>query len=72
MDSGDVERDLEIQRRLAEGGDAGEPLRENGKAGSAQSRTVSREHSSNPRMLVGLDILCLIVGKNEFPHVAYP
>lgn len=55
---GDVERDLEI-------GEAEEPLRENGKAGAGQNRTVTRDHSSNPRMLVGLDILCLIVGKNH-------
>lgn len=62
---GDVERDLEIPGRLAECGEAGEPLRENGKAGAGQSRTVTRDHSSSPRMLVGLDVLCLIVGKNH-------
>ncbi|TTA69418.1 hypothetical protein Baya_14345 [Bagarius yarrelli] len=59
---GDLERELEIQGRLAERAEAAEPLRENGKAGNGQSRTVSQAHSSNPRMLVVLDILCLIVG----------
>lgn len=62
---GDVERDLECA-------DAGEPLRENGKAGGAPSRAVTPERTSSPRMLVGLDILCLIVGKTESPEVAYP
>ncbi|KAF5903641.1 histone acetyltransferase p300-like isoform X2, partial [Clarias magur] len=52
---GEVERDMDTQ------GDAGEPLRENGKAGAGQSPTVSRAQNSSPRMLVALDILCLIV-----------
>lgn len=76
---GERERELDIQGRLAECGDAGETLRENGKAGNGQSRTVTRAHSSSPRMLVGLDILCLIVGKivfyefcSYFMSFAYP
>ncbi|GAA6065714.1 phosphatidic acid phosphatase type 2D [Tachysurus ichikawai] len=58
---GDAERDLEIQGRLSECGEAGEPLRENGKAGNGPNRTVTPAHRSSPRMLVALDIVCLIV-----------
>ncbi|KAF4073656.1 hypothetical protein AMELA_G00245800 [Ameiurus melas] len=63
---GDEERDLEIQGRLADGAEVVEPLRENGKAGAGQNRTVTRAHSSSPRMLVGLDLLCLIVASILF------
>ncbi|KAK2836197.1 hypothetical protein Q7C36_014066 [Tachysurus vachellii] len=62
---GDAERDLEIHGRLSECSEIGEPL---GRTESRKrpNRTVTRAHRSSPRMLVALDILCLIVASIPF------
>lgn len=59
------EQDLEAQQRLAEGGQNGDGMRENGKHSFSPPPPAARAPCSQRKMLVGLDILCLFVGKNN-------
>lgn len=58
-------RDAELQLRLADSGGAGEG-RENGAGGQFLPRTQEGgSFCTKRKMLVGLDVICLLVGKTE-------
>lgn len=58
-------RDAELQQRLADNGGAGEAMKENG-AGKNHILAEPADSSlcTKRKMLVGLDVFCLFVGKN--------
>ncbi|KAG9279047.1 phospholipid phosphatase 3-like [Astyanax mexicanus] len=60
------ERDLEVQQRLADSSLPGEGMRENGNHTFVQPRHGAGAPCSQRKMLVGLDILCLIVASIPF------
>lgn len=69
-------RDAELQQRLADNGGAGEAMKENG-AGKNHILAEPADSSlcTKRKMLVGLDVFCLFVGKNygEPPlHIVSP
>lgn len=56
----------ELQQRLADNGGSGEAARENGtKHILSPAEPVDTVQCSSRKMLVGLDILCLLVGKRK-------
>lgn len=67
-------RDAELQQRLADNGGAGEAMKENG-AGKKHILAEPADSSlcTKRKMLVGLDVFCLFVGKNygEPPFAYY-
>lgn len=60
------ERDLEVQQRLADCSLPGEGMRENGNHTFVQPKPGAGAPCSQRKMLVGLDILCLIVASIPF------
>lgn len=69
--SNTLPRDAELQLRLADSGGAGEST---GNGAGNHFLAKPEEESSfctKRRMLVGLDVICLCVGKNRSIHLAY-
>lgn len=60
------ERELEVQQRLADSSLPGEGMRENGNHTFVQPKPGAGAPCSQRKMLVGLDILCLIVASIPF------
>lgn len=61
-----VNSNAELQQRLADHGGSGDTARENGtKHILSPAEPVDTVHCSSRKMLVGLDILCLLVGKRK-------
>ncbi|CAM4406941.1 unnamed protein product [Leuciscus chuanchicus] len=61
-----VNSNAELQQRLADHGGSGDTARENGtKHIPSPAEPVDTVQCSSRKMLVGLDVLCLLVGKRN-------
>ena len=69
--SNTLPRDAELQLRLADSGGAGESTGNGAGNHFLAQPEEERSFCTKRRMLVGLDVICLCVGKSRSIHLAF-